>query len=289
MEDASKSGETIEVFFSYSHKDEKMRDKLEKHLSILRRENVIAGWHDRKIMPGTEWKGQIDTQLEQSQIILLLVSAEFLHSDYCYDVELKRAIARHEAGDAHVIPIILRPCDWMKSPIGKLQALPRDGSKPVSDYATQDHAFSEVARGIRRVVEEMSRASQAGRGSPGGLEKQDQDKSPVANPDATSQVSGAQISKARMFVPALSNKAQELLLNAAKDQHGLILMTLDTGGFHVQTNGRQFAEPKNARSEAQWKAAVEELLGHGFVALMGMSGASYQLTAKGYEAADLLA
>src|SRR5271157_2598118 len=101
MEEASKkSGETIEVFFSYSHKDERMREKLEKHLSALRRENVIAGWHDRKIMPGTEWKDQIDEHIETARIILLLVSAEFLSSDYCYDVELKRAIARHDAGDA---------------------------------------------------------------------------------------------------------------------------------------------------------------------------------------------
>jgi TIR domain len=100
-----KSGETIEVFFSYSHKGERMRDKLEKHLSALRRENVIAGWHDRKIMPGGEWKDQIDEHIETAHIILLLVSAEFLSSDYCYDVELKRAIARHDKGEARVVPV----------------------------------------------------------------------------------------------------------------------------------------------------------------------------------------
>lgn len=143
----------LEVFFSYSHKDEKMRERLEAHLSTLKRENVIAGWHDRKINPGEEWKGKIDEHLEKSDIILLLISADFLASDYCYDVELDRALARHEIGEARVIPIILRPCEWPVTRFGKLQALPRDG-KPVCNYPTQDHAFSEVVRGIRRVVEE---------------------------------------------------------------------------------------------------------------------------------------
>jgi hypothetical protein len=188
---SKKRGETIEVFFSYSHKDERMREKLEKHLSALRRENVIAGWHDRKIMPGTEWKDQIDKHIETAHVVLLLVSADFLNSDYCYDVELKRAIARHDAGEARVIPIILRPCDWLNTPFGKLQALPRDG-KPVSDGVTQDHAFSEVARGIRRVVEEMSKSPSQGVESE---ETQKHDKTLSEDPRATPQVSNVQISK----------------------------------------------------------------------------------------------
>jgi len=135
-----------------------MRDRLEAHLSSLKRERLISGWHDRRIKPGTEWKGQIDAHLDSSQIILLLISADFLASDYCYDIEMDRALARHDAGEAQVIPIILRPCDWPWSRFGKLQALPRDG-KPVSDWSTRDKAFNEVARGIRRVVEEFTRAS----------------------------------------------------------------------------------------------------------------------------------
>lgn len=148
----------LEVFFSYSHRDEKMRSRLEAHLSSLKRERLISEWHDRKIKPGTEWKGQIDAHLDSSRIVLLLISADFLASDYCYDVEMDRALARHDAGEARVIPIILRPCDWPWSRFGKLQALPRDG-KPVSDWPTHDQAFNEVARGIRRVVEELAKAS----------------------------------------------------------------------------------------------------------------------------------
>ena len=102
----------IEVFFSYSHEDEELRDQLEKHLAILKRQGVITGWHDRKIGAGTEWKDQIDEHLESAQVILLLVSADFLASDYCYDRELKRAMERHEAGEAREIPVILRSVDW---------------------------------------------------------------------------------------------------------------------------------------------------------------------------------
>jgi hypothetical protein len=152
------SGEKIEVFFSYSHKDEKLRERLETHLSALRRENVIAGWHDRKIMPGSEWKNQIDEHLKTASIILLLISADFLNSDYCWDAEMKLALARHDSGDARVIPIILRPCDWAETDFGRLQAMPRNG-KPESDFETRDHAFNEIARGIRAVVKELSKAT----------------------------------------------------------------------------------------------------------------------------------
>jgi hypothetical protein len=145
----------IEVFYSYSHEDEKLRRKLEKHLSQLSHAGLIAGWHDRKIGAGTEWNGQIDKHLNSARIILLLVSADFLHSGYCYDVEMKRAMERHEAGKARVIPIILRPCDWLTAPFGKLQALPKDG-KPVTKWDNRDEAFTDIARGIRKAVGELT-------------------------------------------------------------------------------------------------------------------------------------
>jgi TIR domain/CHAT domain len=145
----------VEVFFSYAHKDERLRNQLEDHLSNLKRQDVITGWHDRKIAAGTEWKGQIDSRLESARIILLLVSANFLASDYCYDIELKRALERHEAGEARVIPIILRPCDWHTAPFGKLQALPTD-TKPVTEWSSRDRAFHDISTGIRKVVEELA-------------------------------------------------------------------------------------------------------------------------------------
>ena len=126
------SAPPISLFYWYSHKDEALRKKLETHLSLLQDQGVISGWHDRRIEAGTEWDGAISKNLEEAGIILLLVSADFLASRYCRDVEIKRAMERHEAGTARVIPVILRPVDWHTAPFGKLQALPRDG-KPVTD------------------------------------------------------------------------------------------------------------------------------------------------------------
>jgi len=155
MSGQQESAGAIEVFFSYAHKDKRLRDQLETHLSNLKRQDIITGWHDRKIAAGTEWKGQIDSRLESARIILLLVSADFLASDYCYDIELKRALERHEAGEARVIPIILRPVDWHTAPFGKLQELPRDG-KPVTSWKNRDEAFADVARGIREAVRSLA-------------------------------------------------------------------------------------------------------------------------------------
>src|SRR4051812_25942213 len=96
------------VFFSYSHADEALRDELEKHLKILQRQGIIEMWHDRRIGAGSELHGEIDENLNSADIILLLVSADFLNSDYCHDVEMKQAIKRHNNGEAIVIPVILR-------------------------------------------------------------------------------------------------------------------------------------------------------------------------------------
>ena len=147
--------EAIEVFFSYAHEDEDLRDELEKHLSTLKRQGVITDWHDRKIGAGTEWEGEIDTHLNTAHVILLLISADFMASDYCWDVEVKWAMERHEAEEARVIPIILRPVDWEGAPFGKLQALPMD-AKPVTSWANRDEAFLDVARGIRAAVEALA-------------------------------------------------------------------------------------------------------------------------------------
>src|SRR4051794_14317436 len=145
----------ISLFYSYSHKDEKLRERLETQLSLLRRQGVIRDWHDRRIEAGTEWKQQIDRNLDTADVILLLVSADFLASDYCYDIEMTRAMERHDAGTARVIPVILRPVDWHVAPFGKLQALPRDG-KPVNTWGNRDAALMDVAEGIREVAESLA-------------------------------------------------------------------------------------------------------------------------------------
>lgn len=157
MSPATRLPELVEVFFSYAHEDEDLRNELEKHLSILKRKGVITGWHDRKIGAGKEWEGEIDIHLNTARVILLLVSADFIASDYCWDVEVKRAMERHEAGEARVIPVILRPVDWEGAPFGKLQALPTE-AKPVTSWANRDEAFVSVAQGIRASVKELATA-----------------------------------------------------------------------------------------------------------------------------------
>jgi hypothetical protein len=150
----SQPSKPIELFISYSHEDEELRQQFVKHLSILRRQELIADWRDRQILAGEEWAGEIDEHLNSSGIILLLISSSFLASNYCYDIEMKRAIERHEAGEAIVIPIILRACDWRDAPFSKLQALPKEG-RHVKSWPDVDEAFLDVVRGIRRAVEQL--------------------------------------------------------------------------------------------------------------------------------------
>ncbi|MVT55264.1 TIR domain-containing protein [Bradyrhizobium yuanmingense] len=136
------------VFFSYSHKDEDLRDRLETHLSVLKRQRLIDAWHDRRIKAGDEVDHSIDSDLNAADVILLLVSPDFLASSYCYDVEMQRAMERHEAREASVIPVILKHCDWHSAPFGKLLAAPKDG-KPIKAWADADEAFLDVVKQIR--------------------------------------------------------------------------------------------------------------------------------------------
>ena len=144
------------LFFSYSHQDEALRDQLETQLAMLKRQGVIEMWHDRRIGAGQELHTQISDHVENDDIILLLVSPDFLASDYCYDQEMLRAMKRHDAGEAIVIPVILRPSEgWTGAPFGKLNAAPADG-KPITLASDRDQAFVEVARAIRKAAARLA-------------------------------------------------------------------------------------------------------------------------------------
>lgn len=139
------------VFFSYSHRDESLRDELEKHLSILKRQGLIETWHDRRIDSGRDFSQEISSHIEDAEIILLLVSSDFLASDYCYDIEMKRAMERHGRGEAIVIPVVLRPCSWHAAPFGKLLAATKDG-RAITKFPTLDDGFLEVTSAIENAV-----------------------------------------------------------------------------------------------------------------------------------------
>lgn len=142
------------VFFSYSHADEALRDQLEKQLAMLKRQGIIETWHDRRIGAGQEIDRVIDEHINTDDIILLLVSPDFIASDYCYEMELQRALERHEAREAIVIPVILRACDWRHAPFGKLLATPHDG-KPVTQWPDRDEAFLQVAKAVREAASRL--------------------------------------------------------------------------------------------------------------------------------------
>lgn len=144
----------LTAFISYAHADEELKTELTKHLEPLRRLKLIETWHDRKIKPGEEWDRSISTNLEKADIILLLVSIDFINSPYCYDIELERAIERQAAKQAEVVPIILRSCMWQQTPFGKLQALPKE-ARPVALWTNKDEALVNVAEGIRQVAEKL--------------------------------------------------------------------------------------------------------------------------------------
>jgi TIR domain len=144
----------ISVFLSYAHRDERLREELSKHLSPLRRSALIETWDDRKIRPGTDLDSAIDERLAQADVVLLLISPDFINSDYCYRREMRLALRRHAKGDARIIPIILRPVDWVGTPIGRLLAVPRD-AKPVTTWHRRDDALLDVATSVRRAAGEM--------------------------------------------------------------------------------------------------------------------------------------
>ena len=149
-----KRNRPLRLFYSYSHRDEHFCKQLDTHLKILERQQLIRPWHDRQIVAGEEWEKEIDKNLEQADIILLLISADFIASDYCYDKELAWAMQRHSSTEdmAQVIPIILRPVDWSGTPFSKLQVLPRD-AMAVTEWRNPDAAWLNVESGIKETIE----------------------------------------------------------------------------------------------------------------------------------------
>ncbi len=148
------SSEPLKLFYCYAHEDKTLRDELDAHLSGMKRQNLIKVWYDREILAGTDWEQEIDTHLSTAHIILLLVSARFLASDYCYGIEMQKALQRDAAGTARVVPILLRPVDWEDAPFSHLQILPT-GAKPVTLWLDRDAAFEDITKELRKVVKAL--------------------------------------------------------------------------------------------------------------------------------------
>ncbi len=140
------------LFVSYSHEDEKHRRRLATELRPLERDGLVEVWHDRRILPGDDWKGKIAERLETADLILFLVSPDLLASDYVHDVEARRALERHQAGEARVVPVLVRPTEnWRSSPLAGIQVLPSD-ARPVTDWPSKDRAWADVVKGLRELL-----------------------------------------------------------------------------------------------------------------------------------------
>jgi len=155
---------TVKFFFSYSHQDEKMLEQLKVHLAPLRHEGLIDEWHDRKILPGSAWKGQLDKHIETADVILLLISPNFINSGYCSDIEVKKALQLHLIGQSRVIPVLLRLTDGWENlkvegfKLGELQAVPRD-SKFIARFKPFEEGYFKVATELRVLVEQILASS----------------------------------------------------------------------------------------------------------------------------------
>lgn len=139
------------IFISYSHKDQKYMQKLLTHLSALKRSEQVDVWYDHNIDAGQEWAKEINTNLQTADVILLLVSAFFLQSDYCYSLEMKHALKRHRDNNACVIPVLVRPAEWEDTPLHDLQAVPR-GARPVQSWSDEDEAFLSIIQDLKNAI-----------------------------------------------------------------------------------------------------------------------------------------
>jgi endonuclease/exonuclease/phosphatase family metal-dependent hydrolase len=145
----------LKVFYSYAHHDERLRDRLDEYLELLARQNLIIRWHDRHIVPGSEWNEAIAEALRSSDIILLLISKAFCSSEYINQYEVPAALQAHESGRSRVVPILLEEVPgWQNADFAKLQFLPT-GAKPISSWKDPVEAFADIARGIRKVVKDI--------------------------------------------------------------------------------------------------------------------------------------
>jgi replicative DNA helicase len=164
--------EPLSAFISYSHKDESLRADLVSHMSLLKRQGLITDWYDRMIVPGQDGNKEIDSNLERADIVLFLVSADFIESLYCWEKELTRSLDRHEAGQTVVIPIIVRAVDLEGAPFQYIQSLPTD-RKPVTSWSNKDEAWLDVVQGIRNAIKAINQKRQRAHEKHGALKFSD--------------------------------------------------------------------------------------------------------------------
>lgn len=234
----------LRVFYSYSHRDERMLERLQKHLSMLRRRGLITEWSDRAIEAGSEWRAEISRELEAANVILLLVSADFLASDFCWEEEMQVAVERSARGDAKVIAVMLRPVDnWEETPFAKLQVVPKDG-RPISRWTDTELAFSDAAAKIRSAVQEHLTSL------PGDFREQHRERE---QPDLDVDESlGARSAELQAALEELRTQAEGAYLIVIDPVRGYFTQFLgDETGFWCEAVSNEFLEPGDALDDDQ--------------------------------------
>jgi hypothetical protein len=234
----------INVFLSYSRKDNDLLDNFNVHLAGLVNTGQITTWHDRDIEAGSEWEPVLQHQLNTAKIIILLISANFIASEYCYGKELKRAIERHDAGEAHVIPVILKPCVWnlSKIPFSKLNVLP-DQARPVTKWDDPEEAFTLVVEHIARIVDRLGKDCQQQK------KLEEQRKLELLQPELPRTSSPLPIESQQSSVQPLSNPAP-----VPPTQHPVDAIVLKS------EQGVDYGTLRDLLKAGKWRAADEETL-----------------------------
>jgi serine/threonine protein kinase len=194
----SEQSSPITVFFSYAPEDAELGRELTDHLALLEKQGVISGWHARDIGAGEEWRRAIDERLETAKVILLMISADYMASDYYYDVEMRRALERHNAGAARVIAILLRAYDMAAFSLANVPTLP-SGQRPVTSWSNRDEAWADVVQAVRREIEGIH--------GPRVVNAQPTGRTPIYR-DAQTQLLSERIESARARKEALDGAGQ---------------------------------------------------------------------------------
>lgn len=288
------NNQPIKVFIAYSREDESFLVDLKDHLQTLIRQQVISVWFDREIKPGDDWDAAIKANLKSADLILLLFSLKALNSDYLWDTELKHSLARHKTGEAIVVPVILRPCQWKKVEmegiiLGNIHALPTDG-KPVSQWPDKDDAYLSIADGVdelatklrrrrfeafQKQADEAARILQAEKMEQARLQKEKQDAEQARLQKEREAVERIRLQKEKEIAERIrlqkeKEEAEARLLDPFYDE----LIEIQGGTFEMGSNETDSEKPihkvtvppfwmqKTQVTQAQWKAVMGENPSH---------------------------
>jgi hypothetical protein len=244
----------VSLFYSYAHADESFRKAIGKHLAPAERAGLIASWHDRMILPGQEWAGVIDEEIKKAELILLLVSSDFLASDYCWNVEMAYALDAHNRGVAVVVPIFIRPTDFSLAPFAKLQGLPRD-AHPVASWSTIDEPLASIAIELRNLANEIS----SRRNMAVAIERA----SAGANSELIRDANRIKQYYKVFLRPAFSVPCVfEMSLKSFKGARSQIAEALGTGMLRSDTQSKLIIAPRAEFESPLYRTALDQVVGY---------------------------